>query len=93
MRGKRRARGQKTVGEGIQRGGERGKTAGVKYILQKNLVVSEKSINFAVQKSPRGLDAVKQGSMSEWLGTGLQNRLHQFESGWNLKKVSNPRDC
>ncbi len=22
--------------------------------------------------------------MSEWLGTGLQNRLHQFESGWNL---------
>ncbi len=24
--------------------------------------------------------------MSEWLGTGLQNRLHQFESGWNLKK-------
>lgn len=26
------------------------------------------------------------GSMSEWLGTGLQNRSHQFESGWNLKK-------
>lgn len=24
--------------------------------------------------------------MSEWLGTGLQNRSHQFESGWNLKK-------
>ena len=24
--------------------------------------------------------------MSEWLGTGLQNRLHQFESGWNLLK-------
>ena len=24
--------------------------------------------------------------MSEWLGTGLQNRLHQFESGWNLDK-------
>ena len=23
--------------------------------------------------------------MSEWLGTGLQNRLHQFESGWNLE--------
>ena len=23
--------------------------------------------------------------MSEWLGTGLQNRSHQFESGWNLK--------
>lgn len=25
--------------------------------------------------------------MSEWLGTGLQNRLHQFESGWNLQKA------
>ncbi len=25
--------------------------------------------------------------MSEWLGTGLQNRSHQFESGWHLKKV------
>ncbi len=24
--------------------------------------------------------------MSEWLGTGLQNRSHQFESGWNLRK-------
>ena len=24
--------------------------------------------------------------MSEWLGTGLQNRSHQFESGWNLFK-------
>ena len=27
--------------------------------------------------------------MSEWLGTGLQNRLHQFESGWNLQKKRN----
>ncbi len=26
--------------------------------------------------------------MSEWLGTGLQNRLHQFESGWNLRKAT-----
>ena len=26
--------------------------------------------------------------MSEWLGTGLQNRLHQFESGWNLLKAT-----
>lgn len=24
--------------------------------------------------------------MSEWLGNGLQNRPHQFESGWNLEK-------
>ena len=49
---------------------------------------SEKSINFAVQKSSRGLDAKINGSMSEWLGTGLQNRLHQFESGWNLRKAT-----
>ncbi len=27
--------------------------------------------------------------MSEWLGTGLQNRSHQFESGWHLKSTSN----
>ena len=26
--------------------------------------------------------------MSEWSGTGLQNRLHQFESGWNLRKAT-----
>ena len=26
--------------------------------------------------------------MSEWLGTGLQNRSHQFESGWNLQRES-----
>lgn len=30
----------------------------------------------------------RNGSMSEWLGTGLQNRLHQFESGWNLRKAT-----
>gem|GEM_PF-6852300 len=29
--------------------------------------------------------------MSEWLGTGLQNRLHQFESGWNLQKRNDLR--
>ena len=29
--------------------------------------------------------------MSEWLGTGLQNRLHQFESGWNLQKSQTAR--
>ena len=27
-----------------------------------------------------------QGTMAEWLGTGLQNRLQQFESAWYLKK-------
>ncbi len=26
------------------------------------------------------------GSMSEWLGTGLQNRSQRFESAWNLQK-------
>ena len=25
------------------------------------------------------------GSMSEWLGTGLQNRSQRFESAWNLQ--------
>lgn len=27
----------------------------------------------------------QKGPMSEWLGTGLQNRLQQFESAWDLK--------
>ena len=26
--------------------------------------------------------------MSEWLGTGLQNRSQRFESAWNLEKTS-----
>lgn len=37
------------------------------------------------------------GSLAEWLGTGLQNRLRRFESARNLKKqerirmkISNP---
>ena len=29
----------------------------------------------------------QQGSLAEWLGTGLQNRLQQFESARNLKKT------
>ena len=28
------------------------------------------------------------GAMSEWLGKGLQNLLHQFESGWHLREAS-----
>ncbi len=28
------------------------------------------------------------GSLAEWLGTGLQNRLRRFESARNLKKNS-----
>ena len=27
------------------------------------------------------------GSLAEWLGTGLQNRLQRFESARNLQKV------
>ena len=27
----------------------------------------------------------QQGSLAEWLGTGLQNRLQQFDSARNLK--------
>ena len=30
----------------------------------------------------------KQGSLAEWLGTGLQNRLRRFESARNLKRSS-----
>ena len=33
----------------------------------------------------------KQGTMSEWLGNGLQNRLQQFESAWYLKKRDSVR--
>ena len=32
------------------------------------------------------LHSQKQGSLAEWLGTGLQNRLQQFESARNLEK-------
>ena len=28
------------------------------------------------------------GTMAEWLGSGLQNRVQQFESAWYLKKES-----
>lgn len=26
------------------------------------------------------------GTMAEWLGSGLQNRVQQFESAWYLKQ-------
>ena len=29
-----------------------------------------------------------QGSLAEWLGTGLQNRLRRFDSARNLKRKS-----
>ena len=31
---------------------------------------------------------MQNGSMSEWLGTGLQNRSQRFESAWNLENPS-----
>ena len=31
----------------------------------------------------------KPGSLAEWLGTGLQNRLQQFESARNLNNLRN----
>ena len=52
----------------------------MKKKLAKNFVDSKSCRNFAAQKG--------NGAMSEWLGTGLQNRLHQFESGWRLLKSS-----
>ena len=32
----------------------------------------------------------KLGSLAEWLGTGLQNRLQQFDSARNLQYPSDP---
>ncbi len=34
------------------------------------------------------LCTVKFGSLAEWLGTGLQNRLRQFDSARNLTNVT-----
>ena len=31
--------------------------------------------------------------MAEWLGTGLQNRLQQFDSAWYLKKSDFPAEA
>ncbi len=36
-----------------------------------------------MRPTPRLL--IQNGSMSEWLGTGLQNRSQRFESAWNLE--------
>lgn len=56
----------------------------MKKKLAKNFVDSKSCRNFAAQKG--------NGAMSEWLGKGLQNLLHQFESGWHLpKKIAS--DC
>ena len=46
----------------------------------KNLHSSKKGYNFAPQNR-------NNGSLAEWLGTGLQNRLQRFESARNLKRV------
>ncbi len=36
------------------------------------------------------LQSEKQGSLAEWLGTGLQNRLRRFESATNLFEKNLP---
>ena len=36
------------------------------------------------------LQSEKQGSLAEWLGTGLQNRLHRFNSGRRLQFLRAP---
>lgn len=51
--------------------------------MLENLRESKVLSNFALAKPREAV--LKKGAMSEWLGTGLQNRLHQFESGWHLK--------
>ena len=48
--------------------------------------VPKKSINFASQMRRKAPLTKQKGSMSEWLGTGLQNRSQRFESAWNLEK-------
>ena len=41
-------------------------------------------IDFNTKKFPKFANL--NGSMAEWLGSGLQNRLRRFESAWNLTK-------
>ena len=41
-------------------------------------ICGNQSLSNLTRKAERG--SAKKGAMSEWLGTGLQNRLHQFES-------------
>ncbi len=48
------------------------------------MAVINKNVNFAPAKSPQWDDTPTQGAMSEWLGTGLQNRSQRFESAWHL---------
>ena len=48
------------------------------------MAVINKNVNFAPAKSPQWDDTPIQGAMSEWLGTGLQNRSQRFESAWHL---------
>lgn len=43
-----------------------------------NLVAKEKKITFALPTT--------NGTMAEWLGSGLQNRVQQFDSAWYLIK-------
>ncbi len=47
--------------------------------MDQNRVIKNKSYTFASSKS--------QGTMAEWLGNGLQNRVQRFDSAWYLKKT------
>lgn len=47
------------------------------HIFQINLVSNKKKHTFAVPNH--------NGTMAEWLGSGLQNRVQQFDSAWYLK--------
>lgn len=43
------------------------------------MVAKEKKITFALPTT--------NGTMAEWLGSGLQNRVQQFDSAWYLTKI------
>lgn len=53
--------------------------------MAEKFVISKNRINFA-------LEIKKNGTLTEWLGSGLQNRVQQFESAGYLKKLQSC-DC
>ena len=60
----------------------------VKHLKLKTQVKNKKiKINFAVSKTIH-IFAIPNhnGTMAEWLGSGLQNRVQQFDSAWYLKE-------
>jgi hypothetical protein len=49
--------------------------------MKKNRLIKNKSNTFASSKS--------HGTMAEWLGNGLQNRVQRFDSAWYLFETEN----